>query len=231
MTQADDTTLVRYVVEGPRATITLDSQHNRNALEPAARHRAGRRARGGGGRSRGPRGGDHRRRTGVLLGRRPGRGDERGHGGRRAPDRRAPAAHRHHVQTRRHPRARAGPRRRDRDRGRLRHRHRARRGHLRADGGEARPGRGDHLADGPRPHEPARRGPDHPGRRGVHRRRRRGVRAGHRGGAGHRPRRADGRGVRAAGHREHLRDCASPRRSSTATWSPASTPTARRWRC
>ena len=32
MTQADDTALVRYVVEGPRATITLDSQHNRNAL-------------------------------------------------------------------------------------------------------------------------------------------------------------------------------------------------------
>jgi enoyl-CoA hydratase/carnithine racemase len=32
MTQADDTALVRYVVEGPRATVTLDSQHNRNAL-------------------------------------------------------------------------------------------------------------------------------------------------------------------------------------------------------
>jgi enoyl-CoA hydratase/methylglutaconyl-CoA hydratase len=28
----DDAALVRYVVEGPRATITLDSQHNRNAL-------------------------------------------------------------------------------------------------------------------------------------------------------------------------------------------------------
>jgi enoyl-CoA hydratase/methylglutaconyl-CoA hydratase len=28
----DDNALVRYVVEGPRATITLDSQHNRNAL-------------------------------------------------------------------------------------------------------------------------------------------------------------------------------------------------------
>ena len=28
----DDFALVRYVVEGPRATITLDSQHNRNAL-------------------------------------------------------------------------------------------------------------------------------------------------------------------------------------------------------
>ena len=77
---------------------------------------------------------------------------------------------------------------------------------------------------------PAGGGADHARRRGVHRRAR--------------PRRtawsrrrcpADdldaevARGLRLAGDRRRRRGCASPSGSSTATWSPASTPTATRW--
>ena len=116
---------------------------------------------------------------GLLLRRRPVRGDQPGHGGGRP--RRSSALQRLIVTMGKPVVVEvggAGPRRRHRDRGRLRHRDRRRGRHVRAHRGQARAGRGDHLADRARPDEPAGRGADHAGRRGVQRDRGRGVRPG-----------------------------------------------------
>ena len=94
--------LVHYAVSDAVATITLDCPANRNALSRqlvtelfAHLERAGADDERAGGAGR-------ELRPGLLLRRRPVRGDDGGHGGGRPPDRRPAAADRHPRQAGRH---------------------------------------------------------------------------------------------------------------------------------
>ena len=103
--------LVHLDVDGPVATITLDSPHNRNALSrQLVTELVGARDDGRGGRRREGRA-DPLVGPGVLLRRRPVRGDHRRDGGGRHGDRRPPAAARSRWPSRSSPRwpARSAP--------------------------------------------------------------------------------------------------------------------------